>query len=759
MSANLRIKVTADTAQAGRELSGFTAEVKSGIGGLMGALSGVGLAAQGLGSIVDAAKGVGSALGVGLASEMEMTKAQFMAFTKDAGKTEEILALVRKEAASTPFAFQEMAKATAALQTSAKQANEPLLDLVRTGEILAASNPAEGLEGAAFALKEAVSGDFTSIIERFNLPRQMINQLKAEGVPALEVVRRAMKEMGLDMDLVGNLAKTTSGRFSSFQDAVDTVRIAVGQPILEALGVQLDRLAGFLAENEEAMVGLATVVGTALATAMETGATLVMRLREQFEEWWPQIQQVTEGIREHLQPVLDFLARNIDSLVIPALIALGAVAVAQIAAIVIAAGPLVLTIGGISAAIMLLSEAWNSNWGDIQGKTAAVVGFITGAFKGLIDLENTLAQKMRELGTAVHEGAANAIAAASRLGDEIIAIFLGLGGRALDAGRKIIGGLQDGINQKLADAKATVLRGLESIDRLFPHSNAEEGPFMRGPNWDILEGNLPETFQGIKRTVQIEVTAIAHEFDNLIHEAEQMTREMAVLLAEQTGDWTEFHRIVARETAGAAIAISQLEDEAVQTLGPGGTFTTVLMEAGNAVENTFGPSGKVTSSLKSGWAQAASIMAEYNRGANSLIDSLNSRNQAPAGLILNMPAPTSSAVPTATPTSNAKGKDASGNYITDPSAPGFDWAEFNFARNTGAIPRAEGGPVWPWQSYTVGERGPERFVPGVPGTILPNGGGSRPLTVVVELDRVRFARATVADLTTAQGTEVRLAAI
>src|SRR5690606_31604503 len=34
--------------------------------------------------------------------------------------------------------------------------------------------------------------------------------------------------------------------------------------------------------------------------------------------------------------------------------------------------------------------------------------------------------------------------------------------------------------------------------------------------------------------------------------------------------------------------------------------------------------------------------------------------------------------------------------------------------------RASGGPVDPSHNYLVGERGPEMFVPSVPGTIVPN---------------------------------------
>ena len=44
--------------------------------------------------------------------------------------------------------------------------------------------------------------------------------------------------------------------------------------------------------------------------------------------------------------------------------------------------------------------------------------------------------------------------------------------------------------------------------------------------------------------------------------------------------------------------------------------------------------------------------------------------------------------------------------------------------------RAEGGPVSPGRSYLVGERGPELFLPGAHGQIVPQGGARAPTVVV-----------------------------
>lgn len=226
-------------------------------------------AGLGVAGLLTFGAGAVSAAGSGLAfnNSLEQTTAKINAFTKDGAKTAEILTMIKTRAASTPFEFEQMANAASALLPSARQAGVGLEELIAQAEILAASNPAEGLEGAAFALKEAVSGDFTSIIERFNLPRQYINQLKEQGVPALEAVGMAMQQMGLDASLVTNLAETASGRWSTLKDTFTNLAATVTQPIFEAVSSGLGTLNGYLAENEP----LLTKMAEGLAGKIKTG--------------------------------------------------------------------------------------------------------------------------------------------------------------------------------------------------------------------------------------------------------------------------------------------------------------------------------------------------------------------------------------------------------------------------------------------------------------------------------------------------------
>jgi hypothetical protein len=187
--------------------------------------------------------------GFGFNNAMEQAGAKIGAFTKDADKTAAILEMVEDRASKTPFAFNEMAEAAASLLPASISSGKGLDELLEKAEILAASNPAEGLAGASFALKEALSGDFLSLVERFNLPKKFINDLKAQGVPDLEIVSQAMAQLGLDTDLVTALANTAEGRWSTFQDTLTGLAGTVTQPLFDTLSQSLGGLNQMLTDN------------------------------------------------------------------------------------------------------------------------------------------------------------------------------------------------------------------------------------------------------------------------------------------------------------------------------------------------------------------------------------------------------------------------------------------------------------------------------------------------------------------------------
>jgi hypothetical protein len=246
---NVNVKVTTEADTSGVEKTESALEGLGRTGGKIGGLL-AGAAATGAAAAAAAIVAVGAAaagatvVGFKFNASVESATATINAFTKDAGKTAEIMAFVKEESLKTQFGFTDMAEAASGLIPASKMSGVALKDLIKQAEILGALNPAEGLTGGAFALKEALSGDFTSIVERFNLPRTRLNQLKAEGVPAMQAIQTALKEMGIDYSLVAAQGATTGARWDTLKDQFTQLSGTISKPIFDEVSKGLNRLSG-----------------------------------------------------------------------------------------------------------------------------------------------------------------------------------------------------------------------------------------------------------------------------------------------------------------------------------------------------------------------------------------------------------------------------------------------------------------------------------------------------------------------------------
>lgn len=212
-----------------------------------------------LGAAGVAAAGAGVAIGFDFNSQVEQSRTKLMAFMKDGERVARTLDWVKQEAAATQFSFTDMADAAANLTPVAKSSGVALEDLIRQAEILAAINPTEGLTGATFSLREALSGDWVSIIDRFNLPRKRINELKEEGVPAMQIISRTLGEMGIEYGLVADQGKTVAARWDQINDKLKMMAGTATKPIFDRVSAQLDVLGAY---DYEAL-------GTNIASAIE----------------------------------------------------------------------------------------------------------------------------------------------------------------------------------------------------------------------------------------------------------------------------------------------------------------------------------------------------------------------------------------------------------------------------------------------------------------------------------------------------------
>lgn len=262
---------------------------------------------QGLSGIVSA--------GFSFNSSVEQAQVKLMAFTKSQEKTAEVLSWVKDESMKTQFNFTDMADAAATLTPVANQTGKSIYELVKQAEVLGALNPAEGLKGAAFSIREAFSSDWVSLVERFNLPRNAINDLKAQGVPAMDIIAKTLKGMGVDYGLVSAQGQTVSARFETLKDKLTQLAGAASKPIFDRVSVELAKLSGVdLTEwGDKAADGIKNMMDW-----LERGGESVMKIYRAVADYLdPKLMALWDTIERRLGPSFMRLWREVIEPLIP----------------------------------------------------------------------------------------------------------------------------------------------------------------------------------------------------------------------------------------------------------------------------------------------------------------------------------------------------------------------------------------------------------------------------------------------------------
>lgn len=180
----------------------------AGLGSLAAAAGPVSALVAGLAGLVLAAKGAAEATravvdtGFQFNRNLQNSTNNLTAYTGSLEGANRALRLARQEADAGRGSFTDLAQAIATLTPSANAVGVPMQSLIQLAEILAATNPAEGIAGAAYALREAASGDFTSVAERFNVSRRSIQAFRDQGVNDIDAVRKTLEQMGITFSVV-----------------------------------------------------------------------------------------------------------------------------------------------------------------------------------------------------------------------------------------------------------------------------------------------------------------------------------------------------------------------------------------------------------------------------------------------------------------------------------------------------------------------------------------------------------------------------
>lgn len=243
------------------------------------------LAVQGLNAAAAALSGF-FASGLELSNNIERGRGVISAFTGDLAEADAIIAGLQERAKTTPFTFNDLLGGAVGLLPVLQQVGGNLDETLRTAEILAALNPLEGIEGASFALAEALSGDYQSLAERFRIPRSVINALKKEGLGGLELVNRALEDAGINYDIVSNLATTFEGRLSTLSDVSQEFAKNILEPAKSRFNEFLGELLPLMEANSGTLDAFSKTIGDGLVWALQLGRDAVVTFAQAVSGDW-----------------------------------------------------------------------------------------------------------------------------------------------------------------------------------------------------------------------------------------------------------------------------------------------------------------------------------------------------------------------------------------------------------------------------------------------------------------------------------------
>ncbi|MEK3995458.1 hypothetical protein MKY29_11955 [Psychrobacillus sp. FSL K6-2365] len=225
--------------------------LSSGFGSLVGRLNPVAL---GFGAITTAAVGAYGAVKVfnatvGEAMKMQQSQVVIGAMFDDEALSKQYMKMMDEIAIKSPILdSQQMYGNSKSFITASKDLGE-LEKMWSLAERLSASDPAQGLEGAVYALRELFSGDSKSIVERFELPRSVMKDIKNLPLDQqLTKLDEYFNKIGLTTKLIDEMGGTALGMWAQVKERFQLVMRDMGEPSLKAvstfLGGLIDRLEG-----------------------------------------------------------------------------------------------------------------------------------------------------------------------------------------------------------------------------------------------------------------------------------------------------------------------------------------------------------------------------------------------------------------------------------------------------------------------------------------------------------------------------------
>ncbi|MGM0803513.1 MAG: hypothetical protein ACQET8_02145 [Bacillota bacterium] len=183
---------------------------------------------------------------LGEAARMELAQISVGAlFKEDKKSADEFFTFLNKSAKDSFFGQKDFFTAGKMFVPMTKNL-DTLEQATKLAERLGASNMDQGMEGAAYAMREMLSGDFVSLQERFNMSRGDIkkyikDQTTIEG--KLKGLDQLLTNMGYNQNYLNSVNDTAYAKWLKLGDTAKLALAGMGKSALEKAKPALDQLA------------------------------------------------------------------------------------------------------------------------------------------------------------------------------------------------------------------------------------------------------------------------------------------------------------------------------------------------------------------------------------------------------------------------------------------------------------------------------------------------------------------------------------
>lgn len=182
---------------------------------------------------------------IGGAMKKELTQLQMGALLADQNKGMDLFKIVQDKAMTSMFSEQDFSKAATTFLPVTKDFGD-IERMMSINERLASSNLLEGMEGASVSLREALSGDITSIADRFNISKSTLYSngfsSDASWEQNLEAVDRTLDKMGYTAKYVDSVNDSAYAQWELFKSNSLKLFADTGEGILDKLKKPLKEL-------------------------------------------------------------------------------------------------------------------------------------------------------------------------------------------------------------------------------------------------------------------------------------------------------------------------------------------------------------------------------------------------------------------------------------------------------------------------------------------------------------------------------------